>query len=204
MDNVDKQLISMLHDNGRASLSEIGKKLRMSHVAVSKRLDKLIQQGLAKVTVGVNAEALDMKLLFMAIETDNLDIAEHIINKYQNCPRVLMIAPVTGRYNLFAVMVAEDSWTLESIIGTCSLRTEKGVRRSETWFGNAPKVPEYVMVDLAPLDDGKVKAPCGITCESCKRYGVDKCVGCPATSSYRGLLWSSELTERKRGRKSKS
>ena len=40
MDNTDKKLVSILQENGRTSLSEIGKTLGMSHVAVSKRLDK--------------------------------------------------------------------------------------------------------------------------------------------------------------------
>ena len=121
MDNVDKRLISMLMDDGRMSLSKIGKALDMSHVAVSKRLDKLTgkyntnkDDALVKITAGVNAEELDMKLLFMALETENMDVTEKLMKKYQNCPRILMLAPVTGRYNLFAVMAAEDTWSLES------------------------------------------------------------------------------------------
>ena len=40
MDNKDKLLISILRQNGRTSLSELGKELGMSHVAVSKRLEE--------------------------------------------------------------------------------------------------------------------------------------------------------------------
>lgn len=176
----------------------------MSHVAVSKRLDKLIKQGLVRVTAGVNPNELDMKLLFMAIETENIEVADKIARKYGNCPRILMVAPVTGRYNLFAVMIAEDTWTLESIIGTCSLRTESGVRRSETWFGNAPIIPNFLPIDLAPRNGGSDKSPCGNVCKSCKRYETDKCVGCPTSVAYRGKLWESDLTPSKRGAKSKS
>ncbi len=205
MDNTDKELISILYDNGRASLSEIGKKLKpkMSHVAVSKRLDKLRHTKVMKVTSAVNPEMLDMKMLFMAVETESMAVADKIVAKYSKCPRVLMIAPVTGRYNLFAVMMAEDTWTLESIIGICSLRTEKGVRRSETWFGNAPVVPSFMPIDLDPGAKGRSKSPCGQTCLTCKRYKIEKCVGCPAVPEYNGFLWKSKNTERKRG-KSKS
>ena len=41
MDNVDKKIISILQQDGRTSLSSIGKQLGMSHVAVKKRLDNL-------------------------------------------------------------------------------------------------------------------------------------------------------------------
>ncbi|MFX1369424.1 MAG: Lrp/AsnC family transcriptional regulator [Promethearchaeota archaeon] len=204
MDNIDKQLISILQRDGRVSLSEIGKELNMSHVAVSKRLDKLVNQKLVQVTAGVNAEELDIKLLFMGIETENMEVANRIKKKYQNCPRLLMLAPVTGRYNLFAVLAAEDTWSLESIIGTCSMRTEPGVRRSESWFGNAPVYPKYLPLELAPQDGSRTKTPCGRNCVACGRFVESKCVGCPPTDSYRGKLWASPLTERRRSKKSKS
>jgi DNA-binding Lrp family transcriptional regulator len=204
LDNVDKRLVSLLQEDGRKSLSEIGKKLEMSHVAVSKRLDKLVKEDKVHVTAGVNAEELDVKLLFMGLEVDNIEVAERIREKYQHCPRLLMLAPVTGSYNLMAVMAAEDTWSLQSIVGTCSMRTEQGVRRSESWFGNAPIVPTFLQLDLAPDTANGSKSPCKVDCASCKRYIDEKCVGCPPTSVYRGKLWSSPLTKRKRRGKRKS
>jgi len=150
LDNVDKQLVTLLQQDGRKSLSEIGKKLDMSHVAVSKRLDKLVDGNRIHVTAGVNAEELDVKLLFMGLEVNNIEVAERIKEKYQDCPRLLMLAPVTGSYNLIAIMAAQDTWSLQSIVGTCSMRTEQGVRRSKSWFGNAPIVPTFLQLQLAP------------------------------------------------------
>ena len=203
MDDIDKKLVSILQKNGRTSLSEIGKDLGMSHVAVSKRLDKLVQSEYVNVTAGVNAEYLDVKVLFLGLETEDMEVAEHIQNKYKDCPRILMIAPVTGRYNVFAVMVAEDTWSLESIIGTCSLRTEPGVRRSESWFGNAPVLPKYLQVDLAPSPSGSTVSPCGRDCGACKRYKANKCVGCPPTDVYKGELWAAPNKSKKKSKKSK-
>lgn len=204
MDDIDKKLVSILQKNGRTPLSEIGSHLGMSHVAVSKRLDKLIQMDMVRVTAGVNAEKLDAKVLFMGLETEDLDVAEEIQKKYQDCPRLLMFAPVTGRYNLFAVMVAEDTWSLESIIGTCSMRTEPGVRRSESWFGNAPISPQFLEIDLAPSAMGKSTSPCGRDCGACKRYKAEKCVGCPPTSVYQGKLWAAPNKTSTKRKKSKS
>ena len=204
MDNVDKRLVTLLQKDGRKSLSEIGKKLDMSHVAVSKRLDKLVKEDKVHVTAGVNAEVLDVKLLFMGLEVDNIEVAERIQEKYQHCPRLLMLAPVTGSYNLMAIMAAQDAWSLQSIVGTCSMRTEPGVRRSESWFGNAPIVPTFLPLTLAPETTNGSKSPCKVDCATCKRYIDEKCVGCPPTSVYRGKLWSSPLTKRKRRGKRKS
>ncbi|MHA1943670.1 MAG: hypothetical protein ACW96M_04665, partial [Candidatus Thorarchaeota archaeon] len=167
------------------------------------RLDKLVNSDLVRITAGVNSEYLDTKIFFMGLETENMEVAERIQADYKNCPRLLMFAPVTGRYNIFAVMVAEDTWSLESIIGTCSMRTEPGVRRSESWFGNAPVFPQFIQLDLAPKNTGTETSPCGRSCGKCKRYIADKCLGCPPTSVYKGSLWVSPV-ERKKRRKSKS
>ena len=204
IDNVDKKLVSILLENGRTSLSEIGKQLGMSHVAVSKRLDKLVSKKLVKVTAAVNAEAVDAKVLFIGLETESMEVADRIEKKYAHCPRLLMLAPVTGRYNLFAVMVAEDTFSLESILGTCSMRTEEGVRRSESWFGNAPVVPKYLPIDLSPKSKKTGASPCGRICRDCTRYKSDKCVGCPPSDVYKGTLWASPLTKEKRKKKKKS
>ncbi len=203
MDDIDKNLISILQKNGRTSLSDMGKKLGMSHVAVSKRLDKLVGSNLVQITAGVNTESLDTKIFFMGLETENMEVAERIKEVYKNCPRLVMFAPVTGRYNIFAVMIAEDTWSLESIIGTCSIRTDPGVRRSESWFGNAPIYPQFIPLNLAPEPTGSPISPCGRNCGTCKRYLAEKCMGCPPTSVYRGTLWASPVKVKKR-RKSKS
>ena len=203
MDDIDKKLVSILQKNGRTSLSEIGKKLGMSHVAVSKRLDKLVGSNLVQITAGVNTEFLDAKIFFMGLETENMEVAERIQESYKDCPRLLMFAPVTGRYNIFAVMIAEDTWSLESIIGTCSIRTEPGVRRSESWFGNAPIYPQFIPLNLAPESTGSAISPCGRDCGACRRYLADKCLGCPPTTVYKGKLWASPGKAKKR-RKSKS
>lgn len=203
MDDIDKRLISKLQKDGRTSLSEIGSELNMSHVAVSKRLDKLIKADLVKISAGINSESLDVKVLFLGLETENMDVAERIKKKYSHCPRLLMFAPVTGTYNLFAMMIAEDTWSLESILGTCSMRTEPGIRKSETWFGNAPLIPKYLQLDLAPNQTGTTRGTCKIDCEKCNRYLVNKCVGCPTTSSYKGNLWSNPVISQKKP-KSKS
>ena len=115
-----------------------------------------------------------------------------------------MLAPVTGRYNLFAVMVAEDTFSLESILGTCSIRTESGIRKSETWFGNSPFIPKYIHLDLNPNKDGKSISSCGMECETCRRYEIDRCVGCPSTSAYKGRLWATSSAPAKKKVKTKS
>ena len=193
MDDKDKRIVSILYEDGRVSLSKIGEQLdNMSHVAVSKRLEKLKSEELVKITAAVNVENLDVKVIFLGLETETIEVADRIIEKYRHCPRLLMLAPVTGRYNLFAVMVAEDLDSLESMLGTCSMRVEEGVRRSETWFGNAPVTPQYLPIDLDPSRKGVNEEECGCLCANCRRHQMKKCVGCPESEVYSGHLWASK------------
>ncbi|MBO3755166.1 MAG: AsnC family transcriptional regulator, partial [Candidatus Brockarchaeota archaeon] len=52
-------LISELQKDGRKPLSQIAKKLGVSHVAVRKRLKKLLDKELMSVTANLNLEALN-------------------------------------------------------------------------------------------------------------------------------------------------
>lgn len=198
MDNVDKKMVSLLLKDGRRSLSEIGDILGMSHVAVSKRLHKLTDKGTVRITAGINTHDLDLKVLFLALETESNEVTEHLIEKYKDCPRIVTLTPVTGRYNLFAVMVAEDMYSLEAILGTCSMRTEEGIRRSETWFGTSYVLPEYVRLDLAPEKKGGNVTPCSRNCKKCKSFENGRCVGCPTADVYKGTLWVSPMTKSRR------
>ncbi len=198
MDNVDKRMVSLLLEDGRRSLTEIGDILGMSHVAVSKRLHKLTNQGTVRVTAGISTRDLDLKVLFLALETESNKVTEHLIEKYRDCPRIVTLTPVTGRYNLFAVMIAEDMYSLQAILGTCSMRTEEGIRRSEIWFGTSYVLPEYISIDLAPEKKGGNVTPCFRNCKECKGYEGNRCVGCPTADVYKGTLWVSPLTKSRR------
>ncbi|MFX0108656.1 MAG: hypothetical protein ACFE7R_10250, partial [Candidatus Hodarchaeota archaeon] len=59
-------------------------------------------------------------------------------------------------------------------------------------------------LDLAPDGGKNSKSNCSRDCGQCRRYMDEKCVGCPTANVYRGRLWSSPFTERKRRGKSKS
>ncbi|MGD8505823.1 MAG: Lrp/AsnC family transcriptional regulator, partial [Candidatus Bathyarchaeota archaeon] len=94
-----------------------------------------------------------------------------------------------GGYNLIALVVAENQDTLESIsVEKCSLRSSEGIRRSEFYpIGNIHYSPFLPMREhLAHKERGT--PPCNVECKACKRFEMQKCVGCPATTHYRGTL----------------
>ncbi|MHC1601154.1 MAG: Lrp/AsnC family transcriptional regulator, partial [Candidatus Nezhaarchaeales archaeon] len=62
LSDIDKKLISILAHDGRASLTDIGRALGITHVAVSKKLNKFIQDGYLKVQGLLNPKKFNLKL----------------------------------------------------------------------------------------------------------------------------------------------
>lgn len=84
------------------------------------------------------------------------------------------------------MMVVEDLNTLNAIVGICSIRAYKGIRRSEVIIGEIPELPKFILTRLL-TDKSYEDAPCGINCGKCVRYNENKCLGCPSTRYYRDI-----------------
>jgi len=186
MDEIDKKILALLQKDGRLSLSKIGEKIGLSHVSVRKRLKNLCEN-LVNVSAGLNAEQLGLRVAVVNAEIETPERLQELINKFSKCPRIVFLTTTTGAYNMMTMMVAEDADTLNAIVEVCSIRAQKGIRRSEATIGEAPIVPKYLPIKIVPNKEAEI-APCEINCGKCLRYKNQKCLGCPATKYYRGPL----------------
>ncbi len=187
-DERDRKVVEMLRENGRTTLVDIAKAIGVTSMGAKKRVDKLVKEELIKVRALVNVEKLRIKLAMIAMELESGDALRKLLKRFENCPRVIKFFVTTGKYNLFALVWAEDYDSLESIsLESCSLRAQKGVRNFEFY----PIMDIYYdpFVDLNVVALKNVEwAPCGVYCGKCDRYNREKCLGCPATKFYRGNL----------------
>ena len=187
MDKTDKAIISYLQENGRISLSKLGRLLGMSHVGIRKRLKKLIENEMIHIDAELNVEKLNLNFALIFVEISRSDHIEKYFKKFINCPRIVFMAPVTGEYNLMVLMVAENLDTIQSIAGACSIRIEEEVRKSQVIVGTSPIYPRYLPIRI--IKDRNISTtPCGLDCSNCSRFTLDKCLGCPATKNYKGNL----------------
>ena len=186
MDEIDKKIISLLQEDGRISLIDIGKRLGLSHVSVRKRLMKLCDD-LIKVAAGLDVEKLGFRIAIVNAEVEGHKRLAELLEKFSKCPRIFFMTTTTGAYNLMTMMIAEDTDTLNAIIEVCSVRAQKGIRRSEVTIGEPPIVPKHLPIKII-AEKALEDAPCGINCGKCIRYNQEKCLGCPATRYYRGPL----------------
>ena len=115
MDETDKKIMSILQENGRTSLSSIGKELKMSHVAIRKRLKNLSEE-LIKVSAGLNGEYLGFRVAVVNAEVETPERLRELVDIFSKCPRIIFLTTTTGAYNLMTIMIAEDADTLNAIV----------------------------------------------------------------------------------------
>ena len=188
LDKVDRKIVSQLQRDGRTTLKELSQVVGFSSMGTKKRIDKLVEKGVLKVSPLLNIKKLGLQAAFVLMEIESSEAMERLLERFKDCPRVVNIFTTLGRYNLIALVVAEDQDTLESIsMEKCSLRSSKGIRRSEFIpIGNILYSP-FLSIREYLTHKEKTTAPCNVDCRTCKRYNVE-CAGCPAASYYRGTL----------------
>ena len=189
MDEVDRKIISQLHQDGRTTFQELAKTVGFSSMGVKKRVDRLLGKGILKVSPLLNIKELDLQAAIVLIEIESSEALEKLLQRFKDCPRVVNIFTTLGGYNLIALVVAENQDTLESIsVEKCSLRSGEGIRRSEFYpIGNI-QYTSFLPVREHLTHKELSTTPCNVDCRPCNRYKTRKCVGCPATVHYRGTL----------------
>ena len=189
MDDLDRKIISQLQLDGRTTFQELAKIVDFSSMGAKKRVEKLLRNDAIQVSALVNAEKLNLRAAVVLIEMEDAEAMQRLLDRFAECPRVVHIFTTLGGYNIIALVVAEDRKTLDSIsVEKCSLRSGKGIRRSEFYpIGNIHYSP-FLMIREHLTGKEKEIAPCGVDCRPCNRYKAEGCVGCPATNYYKGDL----------------
>ncbi|HII86168.1 TPA: Lrp/AsnC family transcriptional regulator [Candidatus Bathyarchaeota archaeon] len=189
MDEIDKKIISELQADGRTTLQELAKVVGFTSMGTKKRLEKLLSKGTIRVSALVNPSALRLHPAIVMLEMESAEAMQELLDRFEECPRVIQIFKTVGGYNLIALVVAETQETLESIsMEKCSLRCSRGIRRSEFYPISDMYFSPFLQIREALAHKKRAMTPCNVDCDPCKRYETQKCVGCPTTTQYKGSL----------------
>lgn len=133
MDTIDTAILEVLKENGRASASEISRRVRLSVPAVAERIKKLEQSGIIRqYTVKIDRYQTGQRL--MAFVFVNINRTEHIDNfrsQIVQYPCVLECHHVAGAYDYLLKVALEDTQALESFLSGI-LKKIDGVSSSNT------------------------------------------------------------------------
>lgn len=118
MDLIDKKLISLLQENARYSLKQLGEKVYLSSPAVAARIERLERED---IITGFHASINPVKLGFHITAFINLEMSpikkEMFYPFVQDCPNVIECNCVTGSYSMLLKVCFPSTMELDSFIG---------------------------------------------------------------------------------------
>ena len=133
MDDIDRQLITCLLEDGRASYAAIGDKIGLSAPAVKRRTDRLLADG---VISGFTA-VLDPDLVgwsteaYVAVHCKGAISPEELRKAFSRVPEVHAAATISGQADAMLRIVAKDVRDLERALERVRTETNK-VDHTET------------------------------------------------------------------------
>jgi DNA-binding Lrp family transcriptional regulator len=189
LDEIDKKIISQLQADGRTTVKDLAKNTGFTSMGTKKRLERLIKNGTIKVSALINPKVLKLHPAIVMLEMESAEAMQNVLDRFEECPRIIQIFKTMGGYNLIALVVAETRETLESIsMEKCSLRCSKGIRRSEFYPISDTYFSPFLQIRENLAQEERKVTPCKVECDPCNRFETQKCVGCPTKSNYKGTL----------------
>ncbi len=131
MDDTDRQLISLLRDNGRASVASLAKSLRVSRGTVQNRQARLEADGtIVGYTVRLKPLAENHRiraLMTVSVEGNRID---QVIRDLRGDPAVSALHTTNGRWDIVAELQADTLESFDAVLGR--VRLINGIANTET------------------------------------------------------------------------
>ena len=131
MNDTDRQLLALLRDNARMSVTELAKKLRISRATVQSRIDKLEESGvIVGYSVRLKPEAESHRIrAWMNIAVSG-NSAPSVIQALRGEPGIHTLHTTNGRWDIVAELRVDNLELFDRILGW--VRRIEGVENTET------------------------------------------------------------------------
>jgi DNA-binding Lrp family transcriptional regulator len=192
-DDVDLRIIKSLSEYCRKSTAQIAREARISRPTAIARIKNLAGEHLVDFGAKVRITNMGFKMASLALETNTTEAKQKTAAILETCPRVLQLLQTIEKPYYTALVCAEDSDTLLSVI-EC-LRTVLNARII-SWQRVKPLIGDSF--DLKIFFEKCELTPCGKRCGLCSSYQESECAGCPPTKDYRGPLLEIKRKARSR------
>lgn len=118
MDNIDRQIISLLQQNARLPLKSLAAEVHLSSPAVSARIERLEQKGYIEgYTTALNHEKLGYPIVaFINLDLDPRDKVR-FYPYIEKCKNVLECSCVTGQFAMLIKVAFSNTPELDAFIG---------------------------------------------------------------------------------------
>ncbi len=131
LDDVDRELISLLRDDARLPVATLAKKLRVARGTVQNRLQKLERDGvIVGYTVRLKPQAEVQRiraLMNVAVEGNQ---AADVLRALRGNPHVFALHTTNGRWDMVAELRADTLEAFDRVLST--VRQIEGIANTET------------------------------------------------------------------------
>lgn len=127
IDDIDKRILEMLHENSRISYTDLGKEIGLSRVAVQARINNLIEKGIIeKFTTVINPTKIGMHVsVFFNVEVEP-QYLEEVAQKLAEEHAVTSLYHMTGPSKLHMHGIFKNNQEMEKFL-TKKLYPMRGV-----------------------------------------------------------------------------
>ena len=135
IDQLDKDILSMLMNDANESYTKIAKKLHVSGGTVHVRMSKLKEMGIvigASLTIDCAKLGYDISA-FLGIYLDKSSLYEDVSEQLKNIPEVVNAHYTTGIYSIFAKIIVKDTQHLRTVLHD-KIQKIQGIQRTETFI----------------------------------------------------------------------
>ncbi|MCW2579932.1 MAG: HTH-type transcriptional regulator [Blastococcus sp.] len=131
LDAVDRQIVGELNADGRLPFAAVGKSLDMSESQVRKRVTRLVDNGIIRITALADPRSLGFSVqAWVAISTRPGHSVTELAGALTRLPSVAYVVATAGRFDLFAELVCRDTDELMRLVDL-EIRSLAGVARTE-------------------------------------------------------------------------
>lgn len=118
MDEIDRRIVALLIDDGRASYRELGDKVGLSAPATKRRVDRLLEDGvIARISAVVSADAVGRSTgAFVELFCDGSVAPSEIRDAMGLLPEVVAAYTVTGEADALLHLAVRDTAHLEQVL----------------------------------------------------------------------------------------
>jgi len=147
LDDLDKRLIAEMQKNGGdCPHAQLARSLGTSKSTVTRRIKRLVNEGVVRIVAVVDADMIGLStsaLIGLNVDPKYID---SILEELGAKPQVHLLALVTGRYDIVAVIAVASSKELAHFVREEIVSIE-GIRASETLLAlELKKKPQLLVV----------------------------------------------------------
>ena len=161
LDDLDRDIIRALQQDGRRSNVEIARDLGVAESTVRKRLERLLDEQIIHIVAAPSLEAIGLPVHTMIFLQAELAHVDQTVNYLASLPQVQTVTYTTGEYDLIVDTVFPDNdallrflstqiASLDSVVKTTTVHVLQDIKAYHQWTLPYPESPTVLVVDDDP------------------------------------------------------